>query len=59
MAQISCLNEDAAHTVRDLLKGGGDKWLASDADEQLLLHIPVSTMSLCSECVADHLLMHR
>ncbi|KAL8286499.1 hypothetical protein RQP46_004516 [Phenoliferia psychrophenolica] len=42
MGQISCLNEDAAHTIRDLLKGGGDKWLASDADEQLLLHIPMN-----------------
>ncbi|ORY74282.1 thioredoxin-like protein 1-like protein [Leucosporidium creatinivorum] len=38
--QVQCLNEDASHTVRDLLKGGGDKWLESDADEQLLLHIP-------------------
>lgn len=39
--QVQCLNEDASHTIRDLLKGGGDKWLESDADEQLLLHIPV------------------
>ncbi|KAK4058505.1 hypothetical protein OIO90_000667 [Microbotryomycetes sp. JL221] len=37
---LQCLNEDAAHTIRDLLKGGGDKWLESDADEQLLMHIP-------------------
>lgn len=42
MAQVHCLNEDSSHTIRDLLKGGGgDKWLESDADEQLLLHIPV------------------
>ncbi|KAM0788507.1 hypothetical protein ACM66B_001638 [Microbotryomycetes sp. NB124-2] len=37
---VQCLNEDASHTIRDLLKGSGDKWLESDADEQLLLHIP-------------------
>ena len=44
--QVSCLNEDASHTIRDLLKGGGDKWLESDADEQLLLHIPVRLVPL-------------
>ncbi|KAK4702665.1 thioredoxin 1, partial [Phenoliferia sp. Uapishka_3] len=43
MAQISCLNENASHNVRDLLKGGGDKWLESDADEQLLIHIPMNS----------------
>ncbi|KAK4053469.1 hypothetical protein OIV83_001636 [Microbotryomycetes sp. JL201] len=37
---VQCLNENASHTIRDLLKGGGDKWLESDADEQLLMHIP-------------------
>jgi len=42
MSQIQCLNEASDHTIKDLLKGGGDKWLESDADEQLLLQIPVS-----------------
>ncbi|GAA5890606.1 hypothetical protein JCM5296_004312 [Sporobolomyces johnsonii] len=41
-SQIQCLNEASEHTVRDLMKGGGDKWLESDSDEQLLLHIPVN-----------------
>lgn len=40
LSQIHCLNEAAGHTIKDLLRGGGDKWLESDADEQLLLHIP-------------------
>ncbi|GAA5934901.1 uncharacterized protein JCM15063_003097 [Sporobolomyces koalae] len=42
LSQIQCLNEASDHTVRDLLRGGGDKWLESDADEQLLLQIPVN-----------------
>ncbi|GAA5830576.1 hypothetical protein JCM5353_002917 [Sporobolomyces roseus] len=41
MSQIQCLNEASDHTIKDLLKGG-DKWLESDADEQLLLQIPVN-----------------
>ncbi|CEQ42193.1 SPOSA6832_03967, partial [Sporobolomyces salmonicolor] len=41
-SQIQCLNEASEHTIRDLMKGGGDKWLESDSDEQLLLHIPVN-----------------
>lgn len=44
--RVVCLNEADNHTIRDLLKGGGDKWLESDADEQLLLHIPVRRCSL-------------
>lgn len=46
MSQIQCLNEASDHTIKDLLKGGGDKWLESDADEQLLLQIPVSPIIL-------------
>ncbi|GAA6006999.1 hypothetical protein JCM11491_001472 [Sporobolomyces phaffii] len=42
LSQIQCLNESSDHTIRDLLRGGGDKWLESDADEQLLLQIPVN-----------------
>ncbi|SCZ93851.1 BZ3500_MvSof-1268-A1-R1_Chr6-3g08925 [Microbotryum saponariae] len=41
MAQVHCLNESADHTIRHLLRGEGDKYLESDADEQLLLQIPV------------------
>ncbi|BGP01175.1 hypothetical protein NBRC10513v2_002127 [Rhodotorula toruloides] len=41
LSQIHCLNEAAGHTIKDLLRGSGDKWLESDADEQLLLHIPI------------------
>lgn len=40
--QLSALNESTAHTVRDLFKRTGDKYLESDCDEQLLLHIPMS-----------------
>lgn len=40
--QASCLNEEAEHTVRDLLKGGGGKYLTSDSDAELLMTIPVS-----------------
>ncbi|GAA5876561.1 hypothetical protein JCM16303_003580 [Sporobolomyces ruberrimus] len=42
LSQIDCLNESSDHTIRDLLRGGGDEWLESDADEQLLLQIPVN-----------------
>ncbi|GAA5953106.1 hypothetical protein JCM3765_007410 [Sporobolomyces pararoseus] len=42
LSQIQCLNEASGHTIKDLLKGGGDKWLESDADEQLLLQIPIN-----------------
>lgn len=41
LSQIHCLNEADGHTIKELLRGGGDKWLESDADEQLLLHIPI------------------
>ena len=40
-SQVHCLNEASDHTLKDTLRGGGDKWLESDADEQLLLQIPV------------------
>lgn len=40
-SQVHCLNETPDHTLKGLLRGGGDKWLESDADEQLLLQIPV------------------
>ncbi|KAI5474176.1 thioredoxin family protein [Pseudohyphozyma bogoriensis] len=40
-SSVNCLNESDSHTIRHLLKGGGDKWLESDADEQLLLHLPM------------------
>ncbi|GAA5832691.1 hypothetical protein JCM3766R1_004300 [Sporobolomyces carnicolor] len=42
LSQIHCLNEASGHTIKDLLRGGGDKWLESDADEQLLLQIPIN-----------------
>ncbi|GAA5915808.1 uncharacterized protein JCM6883_006293 [Sporobolomyces salmoneus] len=42
LSQIHCLNEASDHTIKDLLRGGGDKWLESDADEQLLLQIPIN-----------------
>lgn len=35
------MNESGEHMLKDMLRGGGDKWLESDADEQLLLHIPI------------------
>lgn len=41
MSQVHCLNEADAHPFKELLRGGGDKWLESDADEQLLLQIPM------------------
>ncbi|GAA6034887.1 hypothetical protein JCM8097_009351 [Rhodosporidiobolus ruineniae] len=40
-SQVHCLNEASDHILKEMLKGGGDKWLESDADEQLLLHIPL------------------
>ncbi|GAA6058788.1 hypothetical protein JCM10212_001904 [Sporobolomyces blumeae] len=44
LSQIQCLNEASEHTIRDLLRTPGkDKWLESDADEQLLLHIPTNS----------------
>lgn len=45
LSQVSCLNEADGHTVRDLLKGGSGKWLESDCDEQLLLHLPFNQQS--------------
>ncbi|SCV67450.1 BQ2448_5061 [Microbotryum intermedium] len=46
MAQVHCLNESADHTIRHLLRGGGDKYLESDADEQLLLQIPTQALRI-------------
>ncbi|BGP46496.1 hypothetical protein JCM10450v2_002341 [Rhodotorula kratochvilovae] len=40
-SQVHCLNEASDHTLKAMLRGGGDKWLESDADEQLLLQIPL------------------
>lgn len=43
---MSCLNEDSSHTIRDLLRRSGeDKYLLSDADEQLLIHLPFQQAS--------------
>jgi len=41
LQQISCLNENPAHTFKDLMKrtGNGGGYLQSDADEQLLMNI--------------------
>ncbi|GAA5839828.1 hypothetical protein JCM11251_001226 [Rhodosporidiobolus azoricus] len=39
-AQIHCLNESSDHTLKHLIRGEGEKYLESDADEQLLLQIP-------------------
>lgn len=47
VSQSSCLNEASSHTLSDLMKGGGDKWLESDSDEELLLHLTVN-QNLCS-----------
>ncbi|GAA5887258.1 hypothetical protein JCM6882_002465 [Rhodosporidiobolus microsporus] len=41
-SQVHCLNESSDHTLKHLLRGGGDKYLESDADEQLLLQIPLN-----------------
>ncbi|GAA6000503.1 hypothetical protein JCM10207_008042 [Rhodosporidiobolus poonsookiae] len=41
-SQVHCLNEASDHTLKEMLRGGGDKWLESDADEQLLLQIPLN-----------------
>jgi hypothetical protein len=57
--QVVCLNESVEHTIRDLLKGGGDKWLESDADEQLLIHIPVRGGPLTLVLATHHLPKHR
>ncbi|GAA6055369.1 hypothetical protein JCM3770_001075 [Rhodotorula araucariae] len=40
-SQVHCLNEASDHTLKEMLRGGGDKWLESDADEQLLLQVPL------------------
>lgn len=42
-SQVHCLNESPERPLKDLLRNGGSKdtWLESDADEQLLLHIPI------------------
>lgn len=39
-SQLSCLNESSEHTLRNLIKRTGP--LVSDADEQLLLNIPLN-----------------
>ncbi|GAA5859991.1 hypothetical protein JCM8547_003048 [Rhodosporidiobolus lusitaniae] len=41
-SQVHCLNESDDHGLKDMLRGGGDRWLESDADEQLLLQIPLN-----------------
>jgi hypothetical protein len=44
-SQINCLNESSAHTLKSLLSSDPittSDYLLSDADEQLLLNIPVS-----------------
>ncbi|KDE07093.1 hypothetical protein MVLG_02663 [Microbotryum lychnidis-dioicae p1A1 Lamole] len=46
MTQVHCLNESADHTIRHLLRGEGDKYLESDADEQLLLQIPTRALRI-------------
>lgn len=39
----SALNEKPDHRLQDILSGpSGGKWLESDADEQLLIHLSVS-----------------
>ncbi|GAA5976562.1 hypothetical protein JCM11641_001340 [Rhodosporidiobolus odoratus] len=41
-SQVHCLNEAGDHSLKEMLRGGGDKWLESDADEQLLLQVPLN-----------------
>ncbi|BGP14351.1 hypothetical protein JCM10213_004478 [Rhodosporidiobolus nylandii] len=41
-SQIHCLNEADDHNLKEMLRGGGDKWLESDADEQLLIQLPLN-----------------
>lgn len=46
----SALNEKPDHRLQDILNGpNGGKWLESDADEQLLIHLTVRT--LCPLCL--------
>jgi len=45
LSQLTCLNEDLNHTLKSILQQknrntASDNYLLSDADEQLLLHIP-------------------
>ena len=47
--QLNCLNEDAEHNAKDILifrklNTNESKYLLSDADEQLLINIPVCVM---------------
>lgn len=41
--ESSAVNEHPEHRLHDILNGpSGGKWLESDADEQLLIHLSVS-----------------
>ncbi|KAF5387012.1 hypothetical protein D9615_001757 [Tricholomella constricta] len=44
LSQLDCLNEDSAHTLKSILaqktRNTSASYLASDADEQLILNIP-------------------
>ncbi len=46
-SQLNCLNESATHTLKGILeskaRNTSEKYLLSDADEQLLLSLHVST----------------
>lgn len=45
LSQLNCLNEDSTHTLKSILdqkeRNKSGSYLESDADEQLLLNIPV------------------
>lgn len=45
LSQLNCLNEDSTHTLKSIVdqkeRNKSDSYLESDADEQLLLNIPV------------------
>lgn len=50
--QVNCLNEDNEHTLKSILEqkklNTSVAYLVSDADEQLLLNIPVRRASFVS-----------
>ncbi len=43
VAQVECLNEDNAYSVRNLFSEDGSEFLRSDCDPQLLISIPFNS----------------
>jgi hypothetical protein len=50
LSQLNCLNESSAHTFKSIVslksRNTSGSFLLSDADEQLLLNIPVGVLDM-------------